>query len=198
MRSTSGTFSSVASLPDERPALRMLAGVRWGMLVAALLLSAVGLVTVNSASAELGIDYLPRQALWVGLGLVVFVISFSFDYQTLTKFSVIFYVASLILLTLVLILGKEAGGARSWLGFGGSWSVTGSSPMRRSTFRSACRIAPAAGPRRPCGSSHETWPRLSRVESGSTPSSNSAGDSWRRMRMWGLPTASATCWISAD
>ena len=97
----------------------MLAGVRWGMLVAALLLSAVGLVTVNSASAELGIDYLPRQALWVGLGLVVFVISFSFDYQTLTKFSVIFYVASLILLTLVLILGKEAGGARSWLGFGG-------------------------------------------------------------------------------
>ena len=26
MRSTSGTFSTVASLPDERPALRMLAG----------------------------------------------------------------------------------------------------------------------------------------------------------------------------
>jgi rod shape determining protein RodA len=118
MRSTSGTFSSVASLPDERPALRMLAGVRWGMLVAALLLSAIGLVTVNSASAELGIDYLPRQALWVGLGLLVFIIAFSLDYQALTKFSVIFYVTGLILLTLVLILGQEYGGARSWLGFG--------------------------------------------------------------------------------
>jgi rod shape determining protein RodA len=118
MRSTSGTFSSVASLPDERPALRMLAGVRWGMLVAALLLSAIGLVTVNSASAELGIDYLPRQAIWVGLGILVFVISFSLDYQTLTKFSVIFYVAGLVLLTLVLVMGQEHGGARSWIGFG--------------------------------------------------------------------------------
>ena len=67
--------------------------------------------------------------------------------------------------------GLLAPGALSWLGFGGSWSVTGSSPMRRSTFRSACRIAPAARPRRPCGSSHETWPRLSRAESCSTPSS---------------------------
>ena len=36
----------------------------------------------------------------------------------MTKFSVVFYVASLILLALVLILGKEAGGARSWLGIG--------------------------------------------------------------------------------
>ena len=118
MRSTSGTFSTVASLPDERPALRMLAGVRWGMLVAALLLCAVGLVTVHSASAELATDYLPRQALWVGVGLLVFLLAFSLDYQMLTKFSVGFYVASLILLGLVLVLGQEAGGARSWLGIG--------------------------------------------------------------------------------
>ena len=118
MRSTSGTFSSIASLPDERPALRMLAGVRWGMLVAALLLSAVGLVTVHSASAELGIDYLPRQALWVGLGLVVFIVAFSLDYQTLTKFSVVFYVGSLMLLAAVLLVGHVVGGARSWIGVG--------------------------------------------------------------------------------
>ena len=74
MRSTSGTFSTVASLPDERPALRMLTGVRWGMLVAALMLCAVGLVTVHSASAELAVDYLPRQALWVGVGLLAFLL----------------------------------------------------------------------------------------------------------------------------
>ena len=118
MRSTSGTFSTVASLPDGRPALRMLAGVRWGILVSALLLSAVGLVTVRSASAELAIDYLPRQALFVGVGLVVFLLAFSLDYQMLTKFSVGLYSASLIALALVLVLGYEAGGARSWLGVG--------------------------------------------------------------------------------
>jgi len=118
MRSTSGTFSTVASLPDERPALRMLAGVRWGMLVAALLLSAVGLATVHSASTEMAIDYLPRQGLWVGIGLLCFVIAFSFDYQTLAKFSVGIYAASLVLLLLVIFLGQEAGGAQSWLGIG--------------------------------------------------------------------------------
>lgn len=96
----------------------MLAGVRWGMLAAALLLCAVGLVTVHSASAELATDYLPRQAIWVGVGLLVFLLAFSIDYQMLTKFSVGFYVFSLILLAMVLLLGQEAGGARSWLGVG--------------------------------------------------------------------------------
>jgi rod shape determining protein RodA len=119
MKSTSGTISTVASLPDERPALRLLAGVRWGLLVAALLLSAVGLATVHSASSELATDYLPRQALWVGLGIVVFLIAFSLDNQTLNKFALAIYGVSVALLLLVLFYGLEAGGARSWLGVGG-------------------------------------------------------------------------------
>ncbi len=97
----------------------MLAGVRWGMLVAALLLCGVGLVTVHSASAELADDYLTRQALWVALGLAVFVVAFGLDCQTLRKFSLGIYGLSLLVLVLVLILGYQAGGARSWLGIAG-------------------------------------------------------------------------------
>jgi len=118
MRSTSGTISTTASLPDERPFLRQLATVRWALLIAALLISVIGLVTVHSASSELSIDYLPRQAIWLGLGLLVFVVAFSLDYQFLTKFSIPIYAISMLLLLLVLFVGKEAGGARSWLGFG--------------------------------------------------------------------------------
>ena len=96
----------------------MLAGVRWAMLVAALLLSVIGLATVHSASSEMTIDYLPRQALWLGVGLMVFLVSFSLDYQTLNKFAMGIYIASMLSLVLVLFVGEEAGGSKSWLGIG--------------------------------------------------------------------------------
>ena len=118
MRSTSGTISTTTSLPDERPFLRQLATVRWALLISALLISLIGLITVHSASSELSIDYLPRQAVWLGLGLLVFVVAFSLDYQFLTKFSLPIYTVAMALLLLVLLVGKEAGGARSWLGVG--------------------------------------------------------------------------------
>lgn len=100
--------------------MRTLAGVRWGVLVAALLLSVVGLLTVHSASSELDGDYLQRQALRIALGLVVGVVAFSIDYQLLTKFAVPIYCVAMALLVLVLFVGREAGGARSWLGLGGA------------------------------------------------------------------------------
>ena len=115
MRSTSSTLA----LAEERRSLRRFARVRWGLFVAALLLSAVGLATVHSASSELAVDYLPRQAIWVGLGLIAFVLAFSFDYQLLTKFSLLFYLASLGTLVAVLFLGYRSGGAQSWFALGG-------------------------------------------------------------------------------
>jgi len=99
--------------------MRQLARVRWGLLVSALLLALVGLVTVHSASVDLSIDHLPRQAAWVGIGLMMFVVVFLIDYQLLTKFSLAIYSATIVLLLLVLLIGEEAGGARSWLAFGG-------------------------------------------------------------------------------
>jgi rod shape determining protein RodA len=98
--------------------VRHLADVRWMLLLAALLLAAVGLATVHSASSELTIDYLPRQAVWVGVGLLALVVMFAIDYQTLTKFSVLIYLAGLAALIAVLFMGSVRGGARSWFGFG--------------------------------------------------------------------------------
>jgi rod shape determining protein RodA len=88
------------------------------MLLVALLLALVGLATIHSASSELATDYSPRQALWVGIGVLVFFVAFLFDYQLLTSFALTIYAGSLVLLVLVLLIGKEAGGAQSWLGIG--------------------------------------------------------------------------------
>ncbi len=117
MRDTS-PLAVFASLPEERTFLRTLADVRWGVLVTAILLAAIGLATVHSASAEMEVDYLPRHALRILLGLLVCAIGFGIDYQVLTKFSVPIYIASITLLVLVLFVGRAAGGARSWLGVG--------------------------------------------------------------------------------
>ncbi len=114
------SISLAPSLADERrPQLRRVGRVRWGLLAAALLLAAAGLVTVHSASSELAIDYLPRQIVWVGLGLVVFVLALSVDYQLLAKLALPIYLLSLASLLAVLVIGERAGGARSWFAAGG-------------------------------------------------------------------------------
>lgn len=112
------TASTSISAAPARLSLRHLATVRWGLLAAALLLAAVGLATVHSASAELAADFLPRQAVWVGLGLVVFAVAFSVDYRALLDLAGVLYVLGLLALLLVLFFGEVRGGARSWLGIG--------------------------------------------------------------------------------
>ena len=118
MKSSTGRVPTLAVLPDEGLRFRQLANVRWGLLVAALILAAVGLATIHSASSELPVDYLPRQSLRIAFGLVALAIVLTIDYQVLLKFSIPIYITSLGLLGLVLFFGSEAGGARSWLRLG--------------------------------------------------------------------------------
>jgi len=119
MKSSSRAIPSAPRLADERPALAGLARLEWGVLLAALLLAAAGLATVHSASAELPVDYLPRQAMWVGLGLLLMLAVLSVDYHTLIDLSLPIYLAGLLLLVAVLFFGEGPGGTRSWLGIGG-------------------------------------------------------------------------------
>lgn len=118
MRSFSRSISRIGPLPDEPSLLRRLGNVHWGPLLAALCLSIVGLVTVQSASSELAVDYFPRQLVFVGLGLVVLATTFGFDYHRLVDMAPVFYGISIFLLVLVLFVGREAGGAKSWLAIG--------------------------------------------------------------------------------
>jgi rod shape determining protein RodA len=117
MRNASGQLTQLP-FADERPRFAHLAGVRWGLLAAALALTALGLITVKSAAAETGGDYVERQLVWVGVGLVAMVVTFSFNYHTLLSFSLPLYIVAQVALVLVLAFGHEAGGAQGWFRLG--------------------------------------------------------------------------------
>jgi rod shape determining protein RodA len=78
----------------------------------------VGIATVRSAAAELGIDYAGRQGLWAVIGLVALLVIFQLDYRKLVDQAPIFYALGLGLLVFVLLFGEVRGGARSWLAIG--------------------------------------------------------------------------------
>jgi rod shape determining protein RodA len=138
--------ATVVALPEDRPVLRYLTKVRWVVLAAALALSGVGLATIHSASSELQFDYMPRQAVWVILGLAVFLVGFALDYLKLAKFALPIYLGSLGLLAAVLFIGQEVGGARSWLGLG-RWRLQPSELAKVATVLLLARYLAASNQR---------------------------------------------------
>jgi rod shape determining protein RodA len=108
----------MATLAEEKPALRHLSSIDGGLVMSVLLLSAIGLATVHSASSEMPVDYLPRQALWIGVGVLLLVATMSIDYHLLLDFSIVLYAIGLVLLVLVLVAGISHGGAAHWARIG--------------------------------------------------------------------------------
>jgi rod shape determining protein RodA len=118
MRDISGRFPSLG-IPEERPLLRRLPTLAWGLPACAVLLAVLGLTVVRSASTELAVDYLPRQAAWVAVGVVAMVVGFAIGHVTLLRIALPLYGIGIVALVLTLLYGHEAGGARSWIGIGG-------------------------------------------------------------------------------
>jgi rod shape determining protein RodA len=106
------------TLTEEKPAIRHLSSIDGGLVLAVLLLSAIGLATVHSASSEMVVDYLPRQALWLAFGVLLLIASMSVDYHVLLDVSIVLYAVGLVLLVLVLVAGISHGGAAHWFRIG--------------------------------------------------------------------------------
>lgn len=118
MQSFSRSISSIQPIADEKPRFRVLSSVDLGLTLSALLLAAIGLLTVHSASAEMPVDYFPRQAMWVGIGFVLLLIVVSIDYHVLLDLSLILYGLGIASLVAVLLFGVVRGGAANWLQIG--------------------------------------------------------------------------------
>nr|WP_093940947.1 putative lipid II flippase FtsW [Actinoalloteichus hoggarensis] len=89
------------------------------------LLTVFGLVMVLSASAvdsmdQYGSSYaiFYRQLLYCGVGLVLFLVVLRIPPKTFRRLSPLMLAVCLLLLALVLVVGHEAGGARSWFRLG--------------------------------------------------------------------------------
>jgi rod shape determining protein RodA len=118
MQSFSRPISNTPSFTEEQKPLRQLSSIDGGLMLSALLLAAIGLATVHSASSELPVDYFPRQGAWVAVGLVLLVVVMSIDYHVLLDLSVVLYGLGIVSLVAVLVMGVERGGAANWLQIG--------------------------------------------------------------------------------
>lgn len=111
-------LATALRVPEERPAFRNLSGMDWALVASAMLLAVIGTATVHSASSAMAVDYMPRQALWVGIGVILMVIAAAVNFRLLVDLALPAYFLGLGLLVAVLFVGREGGGAKSWLGYG--------------------------------------------------------------------------------
>jgi cell division protein FtsW len=97
------------------------------ILMASLLLTGFGVVSVYSASAIMAMDrhqdpyfFLRRQLIFAALGVLTMLGAVQIDYRQLQRWAPLGLVFTLILLGAVFVpmLGKEAGGAKRWLQVG--------------------------------------------------------------------------------
>ncbi|MBI4842822.1 MAG: rod shape-determining protein RodA [Nitrospirae bacterium] len=101
---------------------RLINNFDWGLLSAALLLSAIGVLTIFSATrpvldAEQQSFYM-RQLYWIGLSLIFYFAVISFDYRWLLRYAYFIYFFGIFLLVFVLFFGREGMGAQRWIPLG--------------------------------------------------------------------------------
>ena len=97
------------------------------MVIALFFLCFLGCIFIYSASNYVAekdygnkFFFLKKQLIGYLIGTIAFVLASLFDYKRLKKLSLPLFIISLVLLFLVLTpLGKEAYGAKRWIGFGG-------------------------------------------------------------------------------
>ncbi|MBU2541025.1 MAG: rod shape-determining protein RodA [Candidatus Omnitrophica bacterium] len=101
----------------------------WTLLGVAFAISIIGVISIYSATHYTGGASLTlptqmqsniwiKQLIWMLLGVILAVLVSNINYHRFWDFAWLFYIASIILLVLVLFRGAERSGAKRWLEFG--------------------------------------------------------------------------------
>ena len=92
------------------------------LFVLSILLSLIGILTINSAARDLSGEGLGplavKQLYWLAIGLVAMVVTFTVDYHRMDRLAYLFYGAVLLLLLLVPLIGVTSGGSLRWISLG--------------------------------------------------------------------------------
>src|SRR5262245_64476704 len=100
---------------------RLLQNFEWPIFVMGLAVAAIGIVNLVSASPE-RTGFIPdtawRQAVWMGLGLVLLFATLLVDYRSLERIAFPFYTGVLGLLVAVLFAGRIVNGSQRWIELG--------------------------------------------------------------------------------
>lgn len=88
------------------------------LFIAVLLLSAIGLIALRSAIGEAEVESVwLKQLICLCIGVVLAVTISAIDYKDFKTLGIVLYMGSILLLVLVLLIGDERHGSRSWLPF---------------------------------------------------------------------------------
>jgi len=116
------SISSASSRRSARNAAEPLRHIDPWLVMATAALSLIGIITVYSATRgaipPYNNNFLFRQIIFVLLGTGVLTLFAIVDYRKLHDWAWFFYGATTVLLVLVLVLGTEVNGARSWFSLG--------------------------------------------------------------------------------
>ena len=85
---------------------RELKNMEWGVLIIALILCAIGLVALFSATQESGYEAFYKQIIWIVISIVIMIVFTVINYESIVKSSPIFYIAFLLLLAQLTIFSK--------------------------------------------------------------------------------------------
>lgn len=100
---------------------KMLKNFDFGLLFNVILLCVVGIVTVSSATQAFNGGSnrsFVLQIVWTLLGLGLLIITIAIDYSNFKIYYKFIYIANIIMLLVVIVIGKVTNGANSWLGVG--------------------------------------------------------------------------------
>ena len=94
--------------------------IDYALLISFLILIVVGILTIYSAGGDSNQHI--RQIYWAITGIVIFVLMLLVNYHRMGEYAFFIYLAGLLMLILVLLIGKRVRGAKSWItvawGFG--------------------------------------------------------------------------------
>ena len=98
---------------------KILKDIEWSILICTILLVAIGLVALTSATQNSNYEELQRQIMWLVISLPIMIIIIFIDYNFIAKLSPILYGIIIILLIGVLFT-EPINGATSWFNIGGA------------------------------------------------------------------------------
>lgn len=96
---------------------RELKNVEWSIIIVAIILSAIGLIALFSATQEAGYDEFNKQCIWLIISIIATAIVLVIDYELILKISPFLYGIFIILLIAVLFT-PSINGATSWFNIG--------------------------------------------------------------------------------
>jgi len=99
--------------------IRLLKNLDITLSLIVLVICAIGLVNLYSATYNIGTIVFKRQVLWVSIGIILAIAISLFNYKIIERYTNHLYILTILFLIAVLIAGKEFSGARSWISIGG-------------------------------------------------------------------------------